>query len=546
MLPFKAKITVENKIIKSIIESDKCELIINKTDNDVLISEEILSYNENSYFLKGLVDSHCHIFGLGIKLLELNLENCKSIEECLQLCEVEIKRNNLRNSEDNNTKWLIGRGWNQENWDNNQMPNKTDLDKFEGIAIYLTRVDGHSAWVNSKTLELANITNLTQSPYGGEICTVNNETTGILIDNVMDLIKSILPKYSDEQIEKYILTSIDNLVENGLVAAHDMDVNPNILRIFQKLDNENKLKININSYVSAQNNEWKSANLERSKSYSKLNVCGLKFFADGALGSRGAYLIDDYSDAPTKGLLMLEEEDYLRKIKAGASFGWQIVTHAIGDAANKFVLDVYSRFREETNDYNTILRMEHCQIIKPEDLDKFIKYKIYGTVQPIFCKSDFDMAQKRLGKRVVYSYPWKSLLDKNILIGGSSDFPIESSNPFISIDFSINRNEFPILLKDSEIDNDNLIPSTENLSLEEALLIYDTTHEYISDEIIGNNGKFDYNKTIEEDNFSLLIGKIANIIVIDNDLGLEDNNYSKIKNTKVLTTISDGVIVYNR
>lgn len=541
MLPFKAKITIENKIIKSIIEADKCELIIKNTNNYDVISEEILSYNSDFYFLKGLVDSHCHIFGLGVKLLELNLENCKSIEDCLELCEIEIKKNNLRNSESDNIKWLIGRGWNQENWENQQLPNKRNLDKFDGIAVYLTRIDGHSAWVNSKALELAKITNQTKSPYGGEILIDKEETTGILIDNAMYLVKSILPKYTDEQIEKYILTAIDNMVENGLVGAHDMDVSPNILKIFQKLEIENKLKLKVNSYVSAQNDEWKLANVAINKYYSKLNICGLKFYSDGALGSRGAYLVEDYSDAPTKGLLLLEEEDFLQKIKQGAKLGWQIVTHAIGDAANKFVLDVYGRFREETQDYNTILRIEHCQIIQPEDLHKFNKYKIFGTIQPIFCKSDFDMAQKRLGERVAFSYPWKSLLNINILVGGSSDFPIESSNPFISIDFSINRNEFPILSKDN-----NLINSNENLSLEEALFIYDTTHQYISGEITNfKNDIFDYKKSIINDDYTSLIGEKANLIVIDNDLGLNDGNYSNIKNTKVITTISDGDIVYN-
>lgn len=530
----KYKIKIENGIVTSVQQSDITEIELIDSENKN--NSEILKFEPNSGFVtKGLVDSHAHIFGLGVTLLELNLENAESIEECLFLCKKQIERGLTRQNE--NITWLIGRGWNQEKWANSQMPTKEYLDAyFPEIAVYLTRIDGHSAWVNSKALEIANITETTPNPIGGEILkNENNSPTGILVDNAMDIIKPLLPKYSEEQIEKYIQTAVDKLVSVGLTEIHDMDVNPNILKVFKKLDLDNKLKIKVKSFVSAQNDEWIKSNIEKeniNNNSNNLEVTGLKFYSDGALGSRGAYLLEDYSDEKTRGLLFLNEEDFLAKIKDGAEKGWQIVTHAIGDAANRFVLDVYARFRNETNNYSTILRIEHAQIVHPNDLYKFEKYKIYATVQPTFCLSDFDMAQSRLGERINYSYPWQTLINNQVLITGSSDFPIETYNPMLALEYLTTRPDFK--------DKNKL--SSENINPKLALPLYNSLFEYILGDKPANNMTEIYNKFQNKNELELIneyiIGQKANFSIFSSD-NLSNKN-------ECLATIVNGKIVYRK
>lgn len=533
------KIKIENGIVRSVEQSDKTEIEITNDGNT-----EVLKFEENSgYVTKGLVDSHAHIFGLGVTLLELNLENAESIEECLFLCKKQIERGLTRKND--NITWLIGRGWNQEKWANSQMPTKEYLDAYlPNIAVYLTRIDGHSAWVNSKALEIANITEKTQNPIGGEILkNENNSPTGILVDNAMEMVKPHLPKYSEEQIEQYIQTAVDKLVSVGLTEIHDMDVNPNILKVFKKLDLENKLKIKVKSFVSAQNDEWISSNIENetfNSNANNLEVKGLKFYSDGALGSRGAYLIDNYSDEPTRGLLFLNEEDFLVRIKKGAAKGWQIVTHAIGDAANRFVLDVYARFRNETKNYNTILRIEHAQIVHPDDLHKFEKYKIYATVQPTFCLSDFEMAKSRLGERINYSYPWQTLINQNVLITGSSDFPIETYNPMLALEYLTNRLDF----------EDKSKLSAENINPSLTLPLYNLLFEYILGKRTAENIKTIYDKFQNTNNNTI---NSANEIDLINEYIINQYaNFSIFTNDKLtstnecLATIINGKIVFKK
>ena len=403
-------------------------------------------------------------------------------------------------------------------------------------------------------MNIAGINKDTPNPVGGEIIKdENGNQSGLLIDNAMDLVKQFLPKYNKTQIENYLKIAIDSLVSVGLTEIHDMDVHPEILEVFQKMDNENKLKIKVKSYVSAQNDEWKKFNVQNTNQLttisneikSNLQVCGLKFYSDGALGSRGAYLLENYSDAETKGLLFLEENDFLEKIKVGAKLGWQIVTHAIGDAANRFVLDAYIKFREETNDYKTILRIEHAQIVHPDDLFKFEKYKIFATVQPTFCLSDFQMAQKRLGDRVVYAYPWKSLIESSVIISGSSDFPIEPINPLLGIDYLTKRPEFEILT-----DKNTTKLSKEIVDLDTAIQLYTETAEIMSNSNLFEEKGYNYiynldndldNNLNQNEVLNQLIGKEANLTIFKNQLSDNEDN---TKN-EVLMTIVNGKVVYH-
>jgi predicted amidohydrolase YtcJ len=377
-----------------------------------------------------LRDAHCHLVWLGMKHSELDLLGASSPKECID----RALDFNISND------WIIGRGWNEENWDVDARLNLTRqyLDKnFPDNPVYLVRIDGHAAWCNSKALELANIKRKTTNPVGGEILKdVNGDPSGILIDMALEIVNEILPKKTDEEIEQYILKAVSICKNYGLSEVHDMDVHLEWLPIFEKLAKENRLDINIKTYIRAFDDKYLAQKI-KPKRINNWHLAGLKFYADGALGSRGAALLDDYSDkANHKGLFLISHDELLEKSIIGLNRGFEIATHAIGDGANRMTLDVYEMLRKKGFTQN--LRIEHAQIVHPNDLNRFAENDIQVSIQPAFALSDRNMAVKRLGERISYSYRWKSLLDTGARILGSSDFPIESPDPLTGINALIN------------------------------------------------------------------------------------------------------------
>jgi len=401
-----------------------------------IISEAGIDFYPDCWALPGFVDSHAHIFGLGSRLQGLSLYDAKSAEECVGKA---IMHPATRGG------WVVGMGWNQQLWKIKEYPTFHILDAaFSDVPVYLSRADGHAAWVNSVALRIAGITSLTVNPAGGEILKdKSGNPIGILIDNAMDLVRKHIPHYSIEEQVLMLKTAADHCISHGITEVHDMDVPSYLLPIFSQLAERAELPIRVQSYVKAQANEWMKEGLLPAIG-EFFRICGLKFFADGALGSRGAALLEPYSDAPeTKGLFLLSERDLYRKAKAGIEFQWDIATHAIGDAANRMVLNVYERLRKEKIAHSeTILRIEHAQIVYPDDLHRFAEHQIIAAVQPIHCISDAPMARARLGKRCEYSYPWRSLRNNGIAISAGTDFPIESANPLLGIDAYLRRVPF--------------------------------------------------------------------------------------------------------
>lgn len=410
-----------------------------------------LSVDSNkSLEISGLRDSHCHLMWLGMQENGLKLDSCKSYEELIQLSQNYQKINK--------STWLTGRGWNNENWENKSLPDNELLNKyFPDIPVLLKRIDGHAAIANDLALEKAKIYNSTKDPAGGKIQRdKQGNATGLLVDNAIELIEAIIPRPSDDEFINHLLTAQDKCLELGLLEVHDMDVHLDWLPYFNHLANENLLKLKVKSYIRGFDGEFLS---KCNKPYiiNNLDVAGLKFFSDGALGSRGAALIEDYSDEPNnKGLYLLEKDSFFDLSLKGANLGFEISTHAIGDAANRFTLDNYELLRN--NGVKVPLRIEHCQMVHPIDLQRFKELNIHAAIQPIHCISDKDMAYNRIGERVNYSYPWKTLLNLGIEISGGSDFPIESPDPILGI------NAF--------IQNDITWQQSEIIDLENALNIY--------------------------------------------------------------------------
>lgn len=422
MKQIRAEIVVQNGKIQKISPSRTRSCVID------LDSKVTRDYGD-SYFLLGLVDSHLHIWGMGMLLFDPNFTELNSAEKCVEVA---------AQFEPNRGDWLYGRGWNHEKWQSKEFPDKKLLDiVFPNNPVFFWRVDGHAAWVNSKALQLAKISRFTSDPNGGKILRDDcGNPNGILIDSAATALEAIIPPYKPQRLEKMILGAIDEFKKAGLTGAHDMDVPPDQIEIFKSLDAEGKLNFHVTSYISAQNDEYLTHNVEPYEgNYFKIK--GIKFFADGALGSSGAALLSPYDDQlDTRGFLLMSEDTLYEKAKTGIERGFDIATHAIGDSAVRMVLNVYERLRKNNIPRDsTILRIEHAQTIHPDDLPRFAKLGVFAAVQPIHCTSDAAMAFKRLGTSRCRSsaYLWQSLLSSGAVIAGGSDSPIEPYDPFRGI-----------------------------------------------------------------------------------------------------------------
>lgn len=493
---------IKNRIIvsKGIINS------IEASEINEIISDGKSYKFPNSNIFPGMTDSHCHVWGLGMIHSGLDISGSFSKEETAK----RALNNNFKRGE-----WIVGRGWNNELWQNSSIPDKSVLDDiFPDVPVALTRVDGHAVWCNSLALKIASISKNSMEPAGGLIVkNSDGEPTGILVDNAMILINDLIPEFSDEQLEMFILKGLDIAMNSGLTAVHDMDVSPRMINIYHKLNNENKLPIRVFAFVSCQNEEIFEFGIKPFIS-NMFCIKGIKLYSDGALGSYGAALIEEYADKSNEyGLKLMDDESMYLKVEKAVVSGFDVAIHAIGDAAVNQVLDVYQKIRTNYPQNKSNLRIEHSQIVKSESIQKFKELNVIASVQPIHFVSDSEMANKRLGEqRLINSaYLWKSFLNFGVLLIGGSDFPIESHNPFWGIDAYIKRqNKLPF---SKEL-------SKEILTKSEAFESY-TINPYIA---LGvkNNGK-------------ITEGFVADLIITD-----ETNEFEKIK---IKCVIIDGKIV---
>jgi len=505
------------KIRKVVVEKGIITDIISPSDTvSIEIDGKEYVFNSQCAIYPGLVDSHGHIVGYGMRKSEIDLSQADSFEHCLDI---------LKNATLYRGDWLVGYGWNQENWTHKEFPNKSSIDSvFPNNPVFLLRIDGHSAVVNQEALKIAMIDGYTPNPPGGIIEKgKSGEPTGILIDNAINLISDLIPDYSFEQIVSFIELAIQELAKYGITEIHDMDVMPHHIPIFQDLDFRNQLPLRINAYVRAQNNEWLRDGViaYKGRNYS---ITGLKYYLDGALGSRGAALLTAYSDAKDEiGLVLLDENSLFNRAKRGILSGFDIAIHTIGDRAIRKALDVIERLRKAP-----ILkgkgnfRLEHAQIVHLDDLPRFKELNVTASVQPIHFASDAcGMAQSRLANRLdTNSYLWKSFIDNDVRLIAGSDFPIESPCPIEGIRTFLHRKS----------NNENYIfPKNECLTINQVIQSYC------------------HNPRIEtRDNVlrgSIELGKQADLTILSAPLELLDNNYNQEIN--VMATIVGGNVVYH-
>jgi predicted amidohydrolase YtcJ len=387
----------------------------------------------------GFYDPHAHFLGLGQMLDQADLTGATSYDEVL------VRLKTFRQAHPQAI-WLIGRGWDQNDWTDKQFPTKTRLDAaFPNLPVALTRVDGHAILANSKALRLARITAGSRIA-GGEVVldnagAANAEPTGVLVDNAMNLLKPVLPRPDEADKTRMLRAAEKVCLSLGLTTVSDAGLNREDIELIEKLHKANTLKIRDYVMISLGESNLEYYLKRGPFQTDRLTVRSVKLYADGALGSRGACLRRPYADRPgTGGFLLLSPAELERVLTLLAKSGFQANTHCIGDSANHLILNLYGKLLKTKNDRRW--RIEHAQVVSPEDVYKFGQYSVIPSVQPTHATSDMYWAGDRLGSvRVKGAYAFRDLLRQNGYTAFGSDFPVESPNPMFGFHSAVARQD---------------------------------------------------------------------------------------------------------
>ncbi|GAB4055711.1 amidohydrolase [Spirosoma litoris] len=382
----------------------------------------------------GFYDPHAHFLGLGQVLDQADLVGAESYDEVIERLKTFYKAHP-------NVLWLSGRGWDQNDWPEKVFPTKEKLDAaFPNVPVALMRVDGHALLINSKALRLANITAGSKLP-GGEVVLENGQPTGVLVDNAMQFIRRVIPRPSNADKTRMLLNAQTACFALGLTTVSDAGISPDEINLIDSLQQAGKLKIRDYAMISLGEPNLDYFLKRGPFQTDRLTVRSFKLYADGALGSRGACLRQPYSDRPeTSGFLLLAPAELERVTKLLYASKFQANTHCIGDSANHLMLDLYGKLLKEKNDRRW--RIEHAQVVSPEDFVKFGQYSIIPSVQPTHATSDMYWAGDRLGAiRVKGAYAFNDLMKQNSLISFGSDFPVEAPNPLFGFHAAVARQD---------------------------------------------------------------------------------------------------------
>jgi predicted amidohydrolase YtcJ len=398
-----------------------------------------------STLVPGLTDSHCHIFGIGERELTLNLEGTNTLQEFLA-------KVSERATKTEPGKWITGRGWVETFWTPAQFPTRQDLDKVAPAnPVFLTRADGHASVANSAALKIANIDKNTPNPFGGEILKdkATGEPTGMVTDNAQDLVRKNIPKPTPDEREQALLTGIDRELRLGWCEIQNAGSHQEDIDLIKKAYFDGKVRIRFVNCVygpgeDARNFLNDGAIIDGFEHHFTQRT--IKVVFDGALGSRGAALLKPYTDAPdTSGYLTEKPEELRPMFEEALRRGIQVETHAIGDRANRTILDLYeAAFKAVPPDQRPIKeprwRVEHAQIVDPADLPRFGTLGVIPSMQPSHAISDLFFAPKRLGMdRLAGAYAWQSFLKSGVIICGGSDAPVERGEPMIEFYAAVAR-----------------------------------------------------------------------------------------------------------
>ena len=482
--------------------------------------ELFAKYNSNNkinlngkFVYPGFIDAHAHFYGYSNELQQVNLYGTKSWEEIIS------KLKAFAASHPNG--WLIGNGWDQNDWKEKKFPNNSILNTlFPNRPVFLGRVDGHAAIANEKALSIAGI-NPGDKLIGGEVETSNGKLTGILIDNAMNAVYEKVPAITDEVFKANIQQAEANCFKAGLTSLNDSGLDYKTAERLKKLQEQGACKIRL--YIMLMDSPENLAYAEKNGALisDRLTIKSIKVLGDGALGSRGACLLQPYSDKTnSQGFLISSASHYDSVANWCLNNNWQLCTHAIGDSANRTILKIYAKYLQGKNDRRW--RIEHAQVLSPLDFHFFGENSIIPSIQPTHATSDMYWATNRLGdERIKGAYAYKKLLIENGWEALGTDFPVEDISPLKTFYASVVRKDasgWP----------------TEGFQLENALSREQTLRGMT---IWAAKASFEENKK-----GSLEVGKLADFIVLDTDLIQAPTN--KILATKTILTCLNGEVVY--
>ena len=480
---------------------------------------------QGKFIFPGFIDAHAHLKGIGYREMNLNLQGANSLKE--MLTQVEIYANKLEQG-----KWVVGRGWIEKKWPEGRFPTIQELDMISpDKPMALERADGHAIIVNSLALEMANITGDTPDPVGGKIDKdVNGKPNGVLIDKASLLVESIIPKRTREDEKQALKAGLERTAMMGWTQLQDAGSPLSDYEILKEIKEEEGLPVRIHMYISDGEDALKFINTGPYFDEDHYLISrGVKLYADGAIGSRGAAFFEKYDDYETKGLIIFQKEETMPKLIKSLVNGIQIQTHAIGDLANSITLDWYEEAFNSVKLENRLIenprwRIEHAQNILPEDQIRYSDLDVIASMQPSHAIGDLHFAHKRLGEqRLDNAYTWRNLIDLGVTIAGGSDAPVEIGDPRIEFKAAVSRKDLDGFYKDYW----NI---EQSVSREEALYMFTKWASY---------------SVFEEDiKGTIEVGKLADFTVFSKDLMTIPEE--EIMSSEVVMTIVGGEIKFSK
>jgi len=466
------------------------------------------------FIYPGFMDPHSHLLSYGQTLRFADLAHAKSWEDVID----RLRSHQQQHPSD----WLQGRGWDQNEWQIPAFPTRKLLDEaFPDTPAYLVRIDGHAAVANAAALKLAGIDEQTRIE-GGECVLADGHLTGVLIDNAIELVKKVIPRPDRKSQVQALLDAQDNCLAVGLTSVCDGGVDRDDALLMESMHEDGRLKLRIYAMLNPTSDNYEHFVSKGVHATERLTIRALKTYADGALGSRGALLLEPYADDPGNQGLQLETSERINEIcKRAAGAGYQVCTHCIGDAAVRLILDIYGKFQAPGNDLRW--RIEHAQIVDSDDLPRFRTLGIVPSIQTTHATSDMKWAALRLGSRIKRAYRYQELLQQNGWLPNGSDFPIEDINPILGFYAGVAR-------KDQDGFPEDGFQMENALTREQALRAMT---------IWAARANFE-----EDSRGSLEVGKWADFVILDRDL-MHVPEW-EISTAKVCATFIAGERVYER
>jgi predicted amidohydrolase YtcJ len=476
--------------------------------------------------LPGLIDGHAHLESLGRSLSQLSVTGTTSEAELLKM--VRERAANTSPGE-----WILGGRWDQNDWPVRDFPTYESLtEAAPNNPVYLVRVDGHAGWANQRAMKLAGVTAATTAPAGGAIHRMpgSNEPSGIFIDRAQSLIRKVIPEPSEAQKRRHLRTAVDACLKVGLTGIHDAGISPASIARYKALIDAGDLTFRAYGMVSVPESLHGEAIDEFLRKHrivgygaDQLTVRSIKLMGDGALGSRGAALIEPYSDdADTRGLLITGRERITEVAAAALRTGYQVNTHAIGDRSNLETLDGYTDALRRHPVADHRFRIEHAQILQPDDIPRFARLGVLPSMQPTHATSDMPWAEDRVGpQRIRTAYAWRNFAEQGLPIIGGSDFPVEHHNPLLGFYAAITRQDGQGLPKGGWY-SEQLLTRMEALRA----MTIDAAWGAFEEGLKG----------------SITPGKLADLVILDRDIMTVP--FVDILDTEVLMTLIEGDVVY--